>query len=53
MFHYIRCITPKLATSWRGPSPRHCARGNTAPFEKRSSETSRWQRYVQFDRPEI
>ena len=26
IFHYTRCITPKRVTSWRGPSPRHCAR---------------------------
>ena len=25
MFHYTRLITPKRVTSWRGPSPRHCA----------------------------
>ena len=26
IFHYTRWITPKRVTSWRGPSPRHCAR---------------------------
>ena len=26
IFHYTRCITPKRITSWRDPSPRHCAR---------------------------
>ena len=26
IFHYTRWITPKRETSWRGPSPRHCAR---------------------------
>ena len=26
IFHYTRCFTPKRVTSWRGPSPRHCAR---------------------------
>ena len=26
IFHYTRCNTPKRVTSWRGPSPRHCAR---------------------------
>ena len=26
LFHYTRCNTPKRVTSWRGPSPRHCAR---------------------------
>ena len=26
IFHYTRCKTPKRVTSWRGPSPRHCAR---------------------------
>ena len=25
IFHYTRCNTPKRVTSWRGPSPRHCA----------------------------
>ena len=25
VFHYTCCITPKRVTSWRGPSPRHCA----------------------------
>ena len=24
-FHYTRSDTPKRVTSWRGPSPRHCA----------------------------
>ena len=26
IFYYTRCNTPKRVTSWRGPSPRHCAR---------------------------
>ena len=26
IFHYTRCNTPKRVTSWRGPSPPHCAR---------------------------
>ena len=26
IFYYTRCSTPKRVTSWRGPSPRHCAR---------------------------
>ena len=26
IFHYTRGITPKPITSWRSPSPRHCAR---------------------------
>ena len=26
LFHYTRCNTPERVTSWRGPSPRHCAR---------------------------
>ena len=26
IFHYTRCNTPERVTSWRGPSPRHCAR---------------------------
>ena len=26
VFHYTHCNTPKRVTSWRGPSPRHCAR---------------------------
>ena len=26
IFHYTCCNTPKRVTSWRGPSPRHCAR---------------------------
>ena len=25
IFHYTRCITSKRVTSWRDPSPRHCA----------------------------
>ena len=40
IFHYTRCITLKLATSLRSPSPRHCACGNTAPFEEMSQ---RWR----------
>ena len=26
IIHYTRCTTPKCVTSWRDPSPRHCAR---------------------------
>ena len=26
ILQYTRCNTPKRVTSWRGPSPRHCAR---------------------------
>ena len=26
IFHYTRCNTLKRVTSWRGPSPRYCAR---------------------------
>ena len=26
ILHYTHCNTPKRITSWRGPSPRHCAR---------------------------
>ena len=26
IFHYTRCNTPRRVTSWRGPSPCHCAR---------------------------
>ena len=26
IFRYIRCNTPKRVTSWRDPTPGHCAR---------------------------
>ena len=39
IFQYTRCITLMHVTSWRGPSPRHCA-CNTALFEKMSK---RWR----------
>ena len=32
IFNYSRGITRKCVTSLRGPNPRHCDCGNTAPF---------------------
>ena len=34
IFHYTRCNTPKRVTSWRGPSPRHCARATQLHSKK-------------------
>ena len=34
IFHYTRCITPKRVTTWRGPSPRHCARATQLRSKK-------------------
>ena len=34
IFHYTRWITPKRVTSWRGPSPRHCARATQLLWKK-------------------
>ena len=34
IFYYTRCITPKRVTSWRGPSPRHCAWATHLPLKK-------------------
>ena len=42
IFHYTRCNTPKRVTSWRGPSPRHCARATQLLFEEM------WQRWRAF-----
>ena len=40
MFYYIRCITPKRVTSWRGPIFASLHPGNTALFEEMSQ---RWR----------
>ena len=40
IFHYTRCKTPERVTSWRGPSPRHCARA-TQLLSKKMSQ--RWR----------
>ena len=41
IFHYSRWITPKRVTSWRGPSPRQCARATQLrTFEEMSQ---RWR----------
>ena len=53
IFYYTRWITPKRVTSWRGPSPRHCARATQLLSKKCRSGGSRWQHCVRFDRPEI
>ena len=37
IFHYTRWITPKRVTSWRGPSPHHCARATQLLSKKRRS----------------
>ena len=34
-FYYTRCISPKRGMSWRGPSPRHCARATQLLSKKR------------------
>ena len=33
-FQYTRCNTPERVTSWRGPSPRHCARATQLHSKK-------------------
>ena len=55
VFHYThRCITPKRVASWQGPSLHHCAYGQHSSFQRNvAAVASRWQHYVQFDRPEI
>ena len=54
IFHYTRCITPKRVTSWRGPSPHHCACGQYSFFRRMiAAVASRWQHCVRFSRPEI
>ena len=53
-FHYARCITPKRVTSLRGPSLRHCTRGQHRSFQRNvATVASCWQHFVRFDWPKI
>ena len=54
IFHYTRCNTSKRVTSFRGPSPRHCACGQHCFFRRNvAAIASCWQHCVRFDGPEI
>ena len=52
-FHDTRCTTPKRVTSFRSPSPRHCARQHSSFRRNVAAVASRWQHCIQFDRPKI
>ena len=53
IFYYTRWITPKRVTSWRGPSPRHCARATQLLSKKCRSGGEPLATLCRFDRPEI
>ena len=54
IFHYTRCVTPKLETSLRNPPPRQCACWQHSSFRRNvAAVTSRWKYCVLIDPPEI
>ena len=54
IFPYTRCITPKHVTSWRGPSPCHCACWQLSSYRRNAAAVaSRWQHCVRFNRSKI
>ena len=51
IFYYTRCNTPERVTSWRGPSPPHCARTTQLLSKMCRSGGEPLQHYVRFDQP--
>ena len=51
IFYYTRCNTPERVTSWRGPSPLHCARTTQLLSKMCRSGGEPLQHYVRFDQP--
>ena len=52
IFHYTRCITLKRVTSFRGPSPRHCACGQHNSLRRNvAAVANRWKHCDQLTGP--
>ena len=51
IFYYTRCNTSERVTSWRGPSPPHCARTTQLLSKMCRSGGEPLQHYVRFDQP--
>ena len=49
IFYYTRCDTPERVTSWRGPSPPHCARTTQLLSKMCRSGGEPLQHYVRFE----
>ena len=51
VFYYTRCNTPERVTSWRGPSPPHCAQTIQLLSKTCRSDGEPLQHYVRFYQP--